>query len=59
MNIFVSNLSWGTNSESLQDLFAQHGEVSSAPIITDTMTGRSLGFGFVVMPDANEGQAAL
>ena len=59
MNIFVSNLSWGTNSESLQDLFAQHGEVSSANIITDKMTGRSRGFGFVEMPDDNEGQAAI
>ena len=59
MNIFVSHLSWGTNSESLQDLFAQYGEVSSANVIMDKMTGRSRGFGFVEMPNDNEGQAAI
>ena len=47
MNIYVSNLSWGTSSESLQNLFAQFGEVSSANVITDRETGRSRGFGFV------------
>ena len=48
MNIYVSNLSWGTSSESLQNLFAQFGE-----------TGRSRGFGFVEMPDDGEGQKAI
>lgn len=59
MNIYVSNLSWGTKSESLNDLFAQYGEVTSAAIITDKMTGRSRGFGFVEMPSDEEGQAAI
>ena len=59
MNIYVSNLSWGTQSDSLQDLFAQHGEVASARIITDRMTGRSRGFGFVEMPNDTEGQEAI
>ena len=59
MNIYVSNLSWGTKSDSLQDLFAQFGEVSSASIITDRETGRSRGFGFVEMPADEEGQAAI
>ena len=54
MNIFVSNISWGTKSESLFDLFSQFGEVSSANIINDRETGRSRGFGFVEMP--NDGQ---
>lgn len=58
MNIYVSNLSWGTSSESLQNLFAQFGEVSSANVITDRETGRSRGFGFVEMPDDGEGQKA-
>ena len=30
MNIYVSHLSWGTKSDSLQNLFSQYGEVSSA-----------------------------
>ena len=59
MNIYVSNLSWGTKSDSLQDLFAQFGEVTSASIITDRETGRSRGFGFVEMPADEEGQAAI
>ncbi len=59
MNIYVSNISWGTQSESLQDLFAQFGEVTSANIIMDRETGRSRGFGFVEMPDDSEGEAAI
>ncbi len=59
MNIYVSNLSWGTSSESLQNLFAQFGEVSSANVITDRESGRSRGFGFVEMPNDEEGQKAI
>lgn len=59
MNIYVSNLSWGTSSDSLHNLFAQFGEVSSANVITDKETGRSRGFGFVEMPNDEEGQKAI
>jgi RNA recognition motif-containing protein len=59
MNIYVSHLSWGTKEASLQNLFSQYGEVSSARIITDRETGRSRGFGFVEMPNDEEGQAAI
>ena len=51
MNIYVANLSWNTNSDSLQELFSQYGEVTSAYIINDRETGRSRGFGFVEMPN--------
>lgn len=59
MNIYVSNLNYATKSEGLQALFAGFGEVQSANIITDRETGRSRGFGFVEMPDDNEGQQAI
>lgn len=59
MNIYVSNLSYGTSSDSLQNLFSEYGEVSSARIITDRETGRSRGFGFVDMPNDEEGQKAI
>lgn len=59
MNIYVSNLNFSTKDESLQDLFAEYGEVSSANIITDRETGRSRGFGFVEMPNDSEGQKAI
>lgn len=59
MNIYVSNLNFSTTSESLQELFAEYGEVDSAKIITDRETGRSRGFGFVEMPNDAEGQKAI
>lgn len=59
MNIYVSHLSYNTSSESLQELFSEFGEVSSANIIMDRETGRSRGFGFVEMPDDAEGQKAI
>jgi len=59
MNIYVGNLSWNTDDRSLTDLFSQYGQVESARIIEDRETGRSRGFGFVEMPDDNEGRAAI
>ena len=59
MNIYVSKLNFRTTGESLQALFAQYGEVSSANIITDRETGRSRGFGFVEMPDEGQSQSAI
>ena len=59
MNIYVSNLSWGTTSESLQELFAEYGEISSANIIKDRDSGRSRGFGFVEMPNDANAQKAI
>lgn len=58
MNIFVSNLSYGVNSDDLRELFEGYGTVSSAKVIMDRETGRSRGFGFVEMADA-EGQKAI
>jgi cold-inducible RNA-binding protein len=49
--IYVGNLSWGTTDRDLEQLFAAHGEVRSATVITDRDTGRSRGFGFVEMDD--------
>lgn len=59
MNIYISNLSYSTKSQGLQELFEEYGEVSSANIITDRETGRSRGFGFVDMPNDAEGQKAI
>ncbi len=59
MNIFVSNINYRTQNESLLNLFASYGEVSSAHIITDRETGRSRGFGFVEMPNDDEAKAAI
>jgi len=59
MNIYVSNLNFSTKNQSLHDLFAEYGEVTSATIITDRDTGRSRGFGFVEMPNQAEAQKAI
>jgi len=58
MNIFVSNINYATKEHQLQELFSEFGEVASLKIVTDRETGRSKGFGFVEMGDA-EGQQAI
>jgi RNA recognition motif-containing protein len=59
MNIYVGNLSWNLKDQDLSNLFAQHGEVTSAKIVTDKFTQRSKGFGFVEMANDEEAQAAI
>jgi len=44
--LYVGGLSYDTTEESLRDAFSQAGEVASATVITDRMSGRSKGFGF-------------
>jgi RNA recognition motif-containing protein len=59
MNIFVSSLSFKSTNEDLKRLFEAYGEVSSARIITDRDSRRSKGYGFVEMPNDQEGEAAI
>lgn len=58
-NIYVGNLTFNTTSDDLERLFAQHGEVTKAQVITDRDTGRSRGFGFVEMATSEGGKAAI
>ncbi len=58
-NIYVGNLTFETNSAELESMFAEHGEVKSANVITDRDTGRSRGFGFVEMGSAEAAKAAI
>ncbi|HKZ25153.1 MAG TPA: RNA-binding protein [Acidimicrobiia bacterium] len=57
--IYVGNLTFQTTSADLEKLFAQHGEVTKAQVITDRDTGRSRGFGFVEMATAEAATAAI
>jgi RNA recognition motif-containing protein len=57
--LYVGNLSYNTTSSDLEQLFAQHGSVQSAEVISDRETGRSKGFGFVQMGTDEEAQAAI
>jgi cold-inducible RNA-binding protein len=57
--IYVGNLSFSVNNESLKAKFEQYGNVSSANVITDRDSGRSKGFGFVEMSDKAEATTAI
>ena len=57
--LFVGNLSYKIGDSDLQQLFAPHGNVVSAQVITDRDSGRSKGFGFVEMGSDQEAQAAM
>jgi len=59
MNIYISNLSYDVNDGDLKELFEEYGTVSSAKVITDRMSGKSRGFGFVEMGDNTQGQKAI
>ncbi len=58
-NLYVGNLTFNTTSADLERLFAAHGEVEKAQVITDRDTGRSRGFGFVEMATAESANAAI
>lgn len=59
MQLYVGNLPYSTSDDDLRALFATHGEVTRATIIKDRDTGRSKGFGFVDMPNDDQGNAAI
>jgi RNA recognition motif-containing protein len=57
--IYVGGLPYAATESQLQTLFAPHGTVESARIITDKFTGQSRGFGFVEMSTGQEAQRAI
>ena len=58
-NIYVGNLPHSTTEAELRNLFEAHGAVEKITLVTDRDTGRSRGFGFVEMTNANEGEKAI
>ena len=58
VKLFVGNLPWSANDEDLARIFAPHGAVQNARVITDRETGRSRGFGFVEI-DVNDVSAVI
>ena len=59
MNIYVGNLSYDATEDDLRKAFEEFGAVASVKIITDRITGKSKGFGFVEMDSDDEGQKAI
>ena len=57
--LYVGNLGFNVSSADLEQLFAPHGTVQSAQVITDRSTGQSRGFGFVEMDSDQEAQDAI
>lgn len=59
MNIYVGNLAGETTEDQLREAFEGFGDVDTAKIIKDNLTGKSRGFGFVEMPNQDQAQAAI
>ena len=59
MNIYVGNLDFKVSESDLEELFQGYGTVDSANLITDKYSGRSKGFGFVTMENADEANKAI
>lgn len=59
MNIYVGNLSYEVTEEDLKQAFERFGDVDSARVIKDKYTGKSKGFGFVLMADKAQAESAL
>lgn len=57
--LYVGNLSYNVGDTELAELFAPHGQVSSASVAMDRGTGQSRGFGFVEMSSDAEASAAI
>jgi len=57
--LYVGNLPYNVSSSDLEHMFSEHGTVQSAEVISDRVTGRSKGFGFVEMGTDEEAQAAI
>ena len=57
--LYIGNLPYSVDDESLHSKFSSFGEVQSAKVITDRETGRSKGFGFVEMANDNEADSAI
>ncbi len=59
MNIFIGSLPFSTKENELRSFFENYGEVTRAAIISDKLTGRSRGFGFVEMSDDDAAKTAI
>ena len=57
--LFVGSLPFATTSDQLREMFAKAGQVVEANVVTDKMTGRSRGFGFVEMASDEDAKKAI
>lgn len=59
MQIYIGNLPYDFTEDELRDMFDQFGEVVSAKLVTDKVSGRSKGFGFIEMEGKSAGKDAI
>ena len=59
MNIYVGSLQYDVTEDELKSVFEAYGAVDSVKIIMDKFSGRSKGFGFIEMPDNDQGEKAI
>ena len=59
MKLYVGNLPYTVTEEQLRESFGTYGEIASLELISDKMSGRSKGFGFVDMPNNSEADKAI
>jgi cold-inducible RNA-binding protein len=57
--VYVGGLPYSVTEGRLEELFAPHGSVASARVISDKFTGQSRGFGFVEMSSSDEAASAI
>jgi RNA recognition motif-containing protein len=59
MNIYAGNLGFDVNESDLREAFEQYGKVMEVNLIMDKRTGKTIGFGFIEMPEKEEAQKAI
>lgn len=59
MDIYVGNLPYEINEETLREVFGEFGSVERVNVIMDRNTGRAKGFAFITMPDNEQAQNAI
>ncbi|KAJ1704566.1 hypothetical protein LUZ63_004345 [Rhynchospora breviuscula] len=57
--VFIGNLSWSTDDQSLEDAFKKFGKIADAKVVLDKYSGRSRGFGFVTFDDKDAMEDAI
>lgn len=59
VRIYIGNMSFGTNEETLSSIFSKYGKVLSSEVIKDKVTNQSKGFGFVEMESEEDAKKAI